>query len=111
MTTNIHLETFLNLLISLSSYFNASIGDLKILTPDLKIEQQPEEIKIDGKSVMTFVYSAKNPLDESLTAKFLVPAAIKGDSAYILTFRSTPEIYSTYGTTFNQMLQSFRITN
>ena len=97
--------------ISLNDYVNASIGGLKILTPDLTIEQQPTEITIDGKPVMTFVYSAKNPLDQSLSAKFLVAAAINDDMAYVLTFRSTPEIYPTYESTYNEMLQSFKITS
>jgi hypothetical protein len=97
--------------IPLNDYVNASIGGLKILTPDLTMEQQPTELTVNGIPVLTFVYSAKNPFDKSLSAKFLVAAVIDRETGYILTFRSTPEFYSTYESTFNEMLQSFKITN
>lgn len=97
--------------ISLSEYMDESIDTLKILTPDLTIDQQPKEIVINGVPAMTIIHHARNPLYESHTFKFLTAIFIKGETVYILTFSSPPEIYPTLLPTFNSMLESFKINN
>lgn len=95
---------------SLGDYMNASIEGLKIGFQDFTTIQAPTEIAVNGKPAMTLVYTGRIG-DTPITGKNLVLLTIDGDTGYAITFGAVPETYSAYESTFQKMLNSFKINN
>lgn len=97
--------------ISPNDYAKTVIEGLKMIPSNVTILQPPMEINIDGKPALKSVYTMTSPFDESSTRKILNAVAVNENIAYVLTFTSSPENYSTHAPTFEKMLQSFRIND
>lgn len=97
--------------ISLHDYTNANIEGIKKMFQDFKIVQSPREVTIDGRSAMTFVYTMRHPVVESVILEISNVHMINGNTAYVLTYGYVTETYSEYESTFEKMLQSFKINN
>jgi hypothetical protein len=97
--------------ISLHDYVNANIEGMKTGFQDFTMVQPPTEVTIDGKPAMNLVYTARNPVNASISVKNLVVFAINGITGYAMTFGALPETYSLYAPTFERMLQSFKIND
>lgn len=97
--------------ISLHDYTNANIEGIEEFSSESTIVQPPKEITIDRKPAMTFVYTMRHPVDESVILKISGVLMINGNTAYVLTFGDVSETYSTYEPIFEKMLQSFKISN
>lgn len=82
-------------------------GHRCFLTPFFSFSILFTEITVNGKPAMTLVYTGDTPI----TAKNLVLLTIDGDTGYATTLEAVPETYSAYESTFQKMLNSFKINN
>lgn len=95
--------------VSLAEYVNANIEGMKVAFDNFRLVEPMKEIMVDGQPAISFVYTGT--IDGTDNQKSLQAYMIIDNTGYVLTFGALPETYSMYASTFEKMLQSFRINN
>jgi serine/threonine-protein kinase len=93
--------------ISLNEITKMQIKDLKQRHPDFKLIESTESMLAGNNMAHKIVFTATD--DSEHQRKAMQIWTLKGDKAYLITYKAEPEIYSKYLPTVQKMIDSFQI--
>ena len=93
--------------ISLNEITKIQIKDLKQSHPDFKLIESTESMLAGNNMAHKIVFTATD--DSEHQRKAMQIWTLKGDKAYLITYKAEPETYSKYLPTIQKMIDSFQI--